>query len=530
MVLNQLKKIVLNNSIELIFSLIFITVACVINLQFIDGANINRHITGHDEYLTVREVYSIFEPLTFKHFILAIISGDIIYYGRVMFYIDALFSWIPYKIWGLEGMVYSIRTIHSISILIALLILNTTFIKGKIYNFLFLFGCLGLHFTWYFIQMPKPEPFQLLFLAIFLRYYLKNYFNFGAYYIWLGLAFAAKFNIIVLLPVIFLLPLFVHWPLKISIFTKSIFKSFTWFISGFFIGIPCLLLSPLQPMFLKSYILKTFLGSKKIYDNINLTFFDWMKEGLAYSYLNSSMLAYMFLTICFILMGYLVFLLVKSKKVESSLIVLVFGLILTMLIMLTTKRLWPHYLWTGYVFLWLGLISFTNYLSSRWYKNLYLSVIFIFFSVSIFGFFKNSFYAFWNAENNKEELIEKKSGDELYTYIEKKYKGKNIGLDGTVFYPYKYYVLSKLYHPFSSERPIVCETCVSWHGDNPIEIWENNDLVIFNKRNPLKYDSKNKDNYTPNNMSEIIDKFKVETSSNFKLDTIIGPNWLYRKL
>jgi hypothetical protein len=524
------RNLLLKYPVEAIFSFLFLIIACVINLQFLDGANINRHITGHDEYLTIREVYSIFEPISFKHFIMAIISGDIIYYGRVMFYVDALISWIPYKMGGIEAMVFSIRTIHSLFILMALLILNSTFIKGKLYSFLFLFGCLGLHFTWYFIQMPKPEPIQLLFLALFFRYFIKNNFNYGTYFIWLGLAFAAKFNVIVLLPFIFLLPIINNWSSNILIHSKNTFKGLAWFFTGFFMGIPCLLLSPIQPMFLESYIEKTILGSKKTYDNIDLSIYDWMREGLGYSYLGNSWASYLFLLTSLIIMIYLGYNFIKNKKMELSFVLIVCGLALTMIIMFTTKRLWPHYLWTGYVFIWLGLIKYIDYLNLKINKNVYSTGMFFFFSLSMYGFLKNSLNEFWYADKKQEAIFEKKSGENLYSYIEKKYKGKNIGLDGTVFYPYKYYILSKLYHPFSTKRPVVCETCVSWHGDNLVEIWDNNDLVIFNKRHPPDYKNKKRDNYTPDNLSEIIKKFEVESSTHFKLDTIIGPNWLYRKL
>jgi hypothetical protein len=94
-----MKKFIQSHPIEILFSILFVTVAVLLNLQFLNGANINQAIAGHDEYLTVREVYSIVNPLSVKHFILAIISGDILYYGRVMFYTDALLAYIPFKIW-----------------------------------------------------------------------------------------------------------------------------------------------------------------------------------------------------------------------------------------------------------------------------------------------------------------------------------------------------------------------------------------------------------------------------------------------
>src|SRR4051812_12151024 len=104
--------------VELIFLVGFVIAASILNLQFLEGSNVNYTFSGHDEYLTVYEVNSILNPPSFKHFFMAVISGNVLYYGRMVFYLDALSAYLPYKIWGITGMVYAIRMTHVLFLLL----------------------------------------------------------------------------------------------------------------------------------------------------------------------------------------------------------------------------------------------------------------------------------------------------------------------------------------------------------------------------------------------------------------------------
>lgn len=123
---------------DIIFTAVFIFLSVVLNLQFLEGSNINHTIAGHDEYIAVKEVFSIIHPVSFKHFIMAVISGDALYYGRIMFYLDAVFAYLPFKIWGITGMVFAIRMAHACFLLAALLLLSHTFLKSTLQKILFL--------------------------------------------------------------------------------------------------------------------------------------------------------------------------------------------------------------------------------------------------------------------------------------------------------------------------------------------------------------------------------------------------------
>jgi len=522
----NMKKLIQSHPIEILFSTIYLTIAAILNLQFLEGANINRAITGHDEYLTIQEVYSILNPLSWKHFFLAIIGGDILYYGRVVFYTDALFAWLPYKIWGLEGMVYAIRMTHSIWLLVGLLILNASFLKNILHKFLFLFGSFGLYYTLYFIQMPKPEPLQLVFLALFVRGLIKKEYQFGLHFIWLGLAFATKVNALLILPFMFAIPVIQYWHTGIKpLFTQTM-KGIAWFFAGFFVGIPCLLLTPIQPVYLQTYLKKTIFGAEKTYDDASLSAIDWIRSGLGGSYFGNQWIGFVFISV---LLGLFVFLFVRyvqKKEMHSQLILIGIGLALTLFIVFITKRLWPHYLWTGYIFLWLGLILFIQYESNKTFKSVVLALTVMFFATSAFAFYTSALPSFLHAEKKVEkEILDSKV---LYQYLESQYTGKKIGLDGTVWYPYSYFVEAKLYHPFAGERPGFCETCITWHPDHPLEIWEN-EVVIFNLRYPPNYITEKKNNYTPANWEEILAEYTSQTTNNFQLDTVIGSNRVYKR-
>jgi len=522
-----MKKFIQSYPIEILFSTIFLTIAAILNLQFLEGANINRTIAGHDEYLTVREVYSILNPLSFKHFILAVIGGDILYYGRVVFYTDALFAFIPYKIWGIEGMVYAIRMTHSIWLLLGLLILNVNFLKGNLYKFLFLFGSFGLYYTLYFIQMPKPEPLQLVFLALFVRGFVKNNYQFGVHFIWLGLALAAKINVLVILPFMFVIPIVHYWNNGLNELIIKALKGAGWFVVGFFIGMPCLLLTPIQPVYLQTYLRKTIFGSEKSYDIESLTAIDWIKGGLGGNYFGNSWVGILFLTLVTVLFIYLMLKYFKDKELNQNIPIFIIGIVFTLFIVFMTKRLWPHYLWTGFIFLWLGVILFAENEKLSMVKKGLTTLVLVFFAFSAYPFYKNSLPSYLNRlnqEGNKASILD---GKELYIYIESQFAGKSIGTDGTVWYPYQHFLLAKPYHPFASERPQTCETCITWHPDHQTEIWEENDIVIFNLRHPPDFLSKEKDSYSPENWEEILAEYTTQTTNNFQLDTVIGSNWVY---
>jgi hypothetical protein len=513
-----MKKFFLNHPIEILFSILFLTLAAVLNLQFLEGANVNFTFSGHDEYLTVREVYSILQPLSFKHFIMAIISGDVLYYGRIVFYIDAIFAYIPYKIWGIEGMVYAIRMTHVIELLLGVLLLSS-FIKNNIGKFFFIINVLILYYTAYFVMVPKPEPLQLLLLAIFLIKAHKVNWQFGWHFVWLGLAYGAKFNILTVLPMFFILP-YVAGYKKIT----GLIKSGVAFVMGIIIAIPSLILAPFKPIFLKTYLGNTF-GKAEHYDDAGVSFATWVKTGWlgAYSGIFLIGLVLVLIVVWMILIGIKNY--VLNKEIEPFFIFTLIGIGFLLPVMLFTERLWPHYLWTGHVFFILGVGLFVQpqiRLKRIKYLLMFLITFGGFWSIIAQG--KNLF----SLEKQTQKIVENTAL--AYSYLQTQKDSFVAVQDISVFYPFEKALKANLYHPFVVKKPNKEEkTQYHWSGFiNPQILMDfNADFLIVNKSDfenqELNTDSQKEVAIIKNNAL-----IRSELGKSIFLDTAFGTLKVYR--
>lgn len=515
-------------TIELVFGLVFIGLSLRLNLQFLLGSNINTIIAGHDEYIAVKEVYSILHPISLKHFVMAVISGNALYYGRIMFYIDAIVAFLPFKIWGTTGMVLAIRMFHAICILSAFLILSKTFLETNRQRVLFFIGSFCLYFTMYFIMMPKPEPLQLLVLTLFLHQLKKSNWSFGKHFILLGIAYGLKFNVLLILPIVFLLPLIKSGKLNITNLVLPGFLSVFYFIIGVIIAIPCLILSPIKPIFLSTYLHETFGGTEKGYDSATLSFNDWMSSGLGGSYLGHWTLAYPFLVFVLVLI-FINF--KKSFKTQnfSSILFMVMGLIFALVIMFKTKRLWPHYLWTAYIFMLIGMIGSLPILVDTYIKKIQLIIVSLFVSSSLFFYCYRELPLYLGLDQRPEVQNNIRWSELAIQYINTKYKGSKIGTDGSFLYPFKDFVEVDLYHPFATTRPKEAETPYMWYVDAPQKIWDDsNKLVVFYKRLPPRMLKENPNVYVGRHQ-ELNTLFIEKTMKEFDLDTTIGELHIYKR-
>jgi hypothetical protein len=512
--------------VEILFVAISLPIAAVLNLQFIEGSNINTVIAGHDEYIAVKEVYSILHPVSWKHFFLSLIAGDVIFYGRIMFYVDAIFAWIPFKIWGVEGMVYAIRMTHSVFLISGLLILANVFLKQGIHKALFLLGTGAIFYSLYFLMMPKPEPMQLFFLALFLYYFKKTNWAFGLHFVLLGIAFGLKFNVLLLLPVIFILPFIKNNVISIRKNVIKAIKSCGFFLLGLFIAIPCLLLSPLKPIYLQTYIHETFMGTGKSYDKQSLSIFDWLKDGFGGYYLGHWIMGYFFLIFCLIAI-ILQIRRIRYSKDLSSVVLLVFGFILTGVIMVTTKRLWPHYLWTGFIFLFLGLVMFSAQQTSLRQRRIYFSLIGVFSVVSFIFFITRDLPMFMQFDKDPVVAKDYQESKIAIAYIKHQYPLSQVATDPSLLYLFVDFVKAKPYHPFNTELAGPGQTRLLWYGDHPEQMWEDkNDLVVFYKNYPPK---KINSFSVQSSDKDLFDLFKKETTTDFVKDTTLGNIMIYRR-
>jgi hypothetical protein len=245
--------------------------------------------------------------------------------------------------------------------------------------------------------------------------------------------------------------------------------------------------------------------------------------------MGSHVLAYVFVFLALVLIIYTLikYLKVKDKFLLQTFIISTIGLILMLSVMVLTKRLWPHYLWTGFVLIWLSFIVFSELNNNENYKKFYIGLLSLFFGFSAFSFYTQALPTIIKRDQTLEMLKTKTESAQLYKYLESKYKNIEIGIDGSVFYPYRHFIHSSPYHPFSSERPRTASTIIKLFADQPELIWTCEVVVFKDNYPPLLNSSKN--SFDSAKVKELNSAFEIQTKTNFVLDTTIGKNFVYRK-
>ncbi len=524
-----MKNLFLKYPIEWIFSVLFILLAVTLNLQFLDGSNINHTIAGHDEYIAVKEIYAILQPESAKHWIMAIISGNALYYGRILFYVDALFAAVPFWLFGIKGMVLTVRLIHSLFVLLALILLAKTFLEKPLHRLLFLIGTCCLYYSMYFIMMPKPEPHQLLCLAWFLNRFKKNEWTFTWHFIFLGIAYGLKFNLLLLLPLIFIVPVIKAGNIDFKKVILPGLKAFVFFLGGVIIAIPCLILTPIKSIFLRTYLHETFGSTEKLYDNVSLSVADWMTNGLGGAYLGWGILAMPF---AFFVLYRLVVSVkrdYKNKEYSASLLLLS-GFVLCLVIMLKTKRLWPHYLWTGYILLVLGLIVSISQAEGKKLKTALWTVICLFIGSSFFFFLKRELPLYLNLSNSAETVNERLWSNQAIDFVKTKYPESRIGTDGSILYPFGDFTAVDIYHPFEGTAPVRTNTRFYWYTDFPEKIWtDSNDVLLFFKRHPERMHKEHPNIYVGKH-DTLYNLYLQNINQTYVRDTSFGEVVVYKKI
>ncbi len=513
---------------ETVFTIAFAIISIVLNLQFLDGSNINTVIAGHDEYIAVKEVYSIIHPVSFKHFFMAVISGNALYYGRIMFYLDALIAYIPFVVFGVKGMVLTIRLFHAFLIAASLILLANTFFEKQWQKWLLFISVALLYFTMYFIMMPKPEPLQLFFLTWFFKRFKTNNYKFSWYFILLGIAYGIKFNVLLMLPVICLIPFLQDSKFELKSYLMPSIKAIVGFVIGLIIAVPCLALSVVRPIFLQTYLHETFGGTEKGYDNANLDVLHWMDSGLGGSYLGVGALAIPFI----VFVGFLLFKSIKhemkTKDFAASLL-LGMGLLMAFVIMIKTKRLWPHYLWTAYIFMVVGSLISIAQIEAKRQKTVLITYLMIFISSSVFFSLTREMPLFLQLAKSEEVEKNTKWSKQAIGYIKNKYPNSRVATDGSLLYPFEDFVKVDIYHPFEGKSQDETSTAFYWYSDKPENMYtENNDVLVFYKRLPERM-LKEKPNIYVGHQEELYKQFNSNIPSIYQRDTSFGEIIIFKK-
>jgi hypothetical protein len=511
-------------SIELFVFVLFIVYAGILNCQFLEGSNVNYTFSGHDEYLTVREVYSILNPASFKHFALAVSAGDVMFYGRAMFYTDALVAWLPYKIWGLTGMIYAIRMMHALCLVLGVLLLARTFLSKSLSRVLFYASVLSFYYTAYFIMIPKPEPLQLLVLAIFLFYGNKANWNFGKHFIWIGIAYGLKFNVLMVLPIFFIIPFFTR-----TFNIRKAIVSGLYVLMGIVIAVPSLLLSPIRPIYLKTYISSTF-GNTYHYDDTVVSFFEWLNKGL-FSWYGGHIVSGVVIFVVFLgIVFWLAYRLLFKKELNTTLIISAMAFCFLIPVMLLTKRLWPHYLWTGSVFMMLSVLMYFDTSKSKKIISTSLNAILLLCFFILLSFSIRNISSLFQLEFKADKII--RDSKKAQEYLSAK-SGQIVCLqDISVYLPFKDFVSTYRYHPFSSAYPYpLSHKKFVWSKSgfiNPKNIKDTRANYILNYRTNFELRNTKKISSKDQLMENYNEQMRALLNKTLFLDTLIGEVRVYK--
>jgi hypothetical protein len=462
--------------------LLFLVYAFALNLQLPDGSNLHTDISAHDEYLTVRQVYNILEPASWKHFVMAVISGEKLYYGRIMFYTDAAVAFLPYKIWGLPGMVIAIRMVHAILLLLALFVLGRNFLsKLWMRGCFYLFGILGIYSA-YFMMLPKPEPFQLFFLALFFAYWKRANWSFGRHFIWLGIAYGVKFNIVVLIPVFLFVAWFANYKQNqgLKVIGSKLLVTLMWLLLGFVVANPCMALAPIKPQFLQTYLDHTFYNTGQTDDIATTNWTDWLFHGYAYYYWGHNILVSVFLVLVVVAVAFTLRHFINTKAVSNALVIGISAVGLFLPIILFTKRLWPHYLWAPHL---LFLLVFFIVAQEMTVGRKTIQIAFTSLLMLCLAF-QGTHFLFFQAPGffglNRRYADEKENWTQIKKYLIAKKADAKIIQDGGLWYPFAEFVKINRYHPFSGtleEDPK--EPRITWElPDDPRKPGDHDFLVL----------------------------------------------------
>lgn len=350
----------------------FTVLAILANVDLSAG----RHVLFMDEHITFDGVAKILHAQSPDELLYQVLDGKEHRYGRILWNVSALFSYFPERLFGVTGQIVATRMVQYGALLTAYLLLANTFLKSWLFRALGLLLLLALPTTDYYATMPKPEPLQLLFIALFLWRAQRNDYAFGYYWLFLGLAFGAKISSLTIIPLFALLGIVVLFLNRKSAGTRSLLLAplvaGVSFMAGFLAAEPLNLLSivfrTMNPT--RSYIHQTFESTGHGADDISVSWFNWLKHIMEkYSAVPSPLL-----TVFVILAGLVVVYAIQQLVADlrrseapadrlallrkhAGLLLFVAGLFLAAPIIFKVKRIWDFYLHNGFALMGIGIVA-----------------------------------------------------------------------------------------------------------------------------------------------------------------------------
>lgn len=409
----------------LIFGTYFFLLSIYANIDLSEG----RHIIFMDEQIVYDGVYKLLHPNDLKTFILNILDGGDHRYGRILYNTSAFFSAIPTYIWGPSGQIISTRLLQTILLMSAYLIISFTFFRFWSMRALSFLLLLSFPTTTYYFTMPKPEPIQIFFIALFLWQAKKNNYKFGYHWIYFGMAFGAKISVLPFVLLFGLLALYQEKLKKISVILFESVKAILSFLVGFLISEPILLLGKW-----KIYLKSTFLNTTHGADDSSITMISWIEFII--KNVPSIYTIVLAISILLFFLSLVVFFLniIKNKQYklylfeDKSYIILFFGLALLLIYILKVDRLWDMYLELPFVFIITGVLIFlergivNQFRSSSWVPVTYLGMFMMYILIAVVPYTTKKYI---NLANRTDQPHHIKKLEE-YNYLKKFLKGISV--------------------------------------------------------------------------------------------------------
>jgi hypothetical protein len=147
-----------------------------------------------DEQISFDQVALILDSSSVGELVHNLVDGNEHRYGRITFGGMALASALPRALAGESGQIIATRMFQALTLGIGLWVLCVSLVRRGWPRVVAFALALGLPATSYYAHMPKPEPMQLLFLALFLWAVRRRGNGPGLHWVWLGLAFGSKIS------------------------------------------------------------------------------------------------------------------------------------------------------------------------------------------------------------------------------------------------------------------------------------------------------------------------------------------------
>ncbi len=294
-----------------------------------------RFILHMDERITFDGIRNILHPKSFLHFLWSVFDGGDQRYGRILWNVSALFSFIPEYFWSDKGQIVSTRLTQTVFVLGSYFILVFAFLKNSWMRLFALASLLSVPSSIYFSSMPKPEPIQLFLLSVF---FVLRHHRIGKEWIswmFLGAALGAKVSLIPLVPLLFCLSV---WENRFSKFDRKRFcHAALSILFGVFVASPPAVLQ--FKMWVYIFISQRGHGL----DDDSVSAATWIKY-LSSEWLGTNPTVFYLLLIVAICLVTVIPRKAKSLSKDPPKLFGLSSFVLAMPILLSVKRIWDHYL------------------------------------------------------------------------------------------------------------------------------------------------------------------------------------------